>query len=236
MHIIPTWGSCEKADSDTPGPASLTSSQGMLRLLVSLGIMWKETWAPSSQEKTQRHTAGEHQSRKLNPGGSGSLGNEGCELKWNFSEHAHHLGTYQKRKFLGSNSDLLNQISLDGSGEGEDQAVGVSCNLQSPHPTLGDSAALSPLRSTELDHCTSDSTVHMNPWFSLVTQSCLTLCNPMDYSMPGFPVHHQLPELNQTHVHWVGDAIQPSHPLSSPSPIFNLPQHQGLFQWVSSLH
>ena len=59
----------------------------------------------------------------------------------------------------------------------------------------------------------------------------------MDCSTPGFPVHHQLPELTQTHVHWVGDAIQPSHPLSSPSPpTFNLSQHQDLFQWVTSLH
>ena len=66
--------------------------------------------------------------------------------------------------------------------------------------------------------------------FSLVSQSCLTLCNPMECSTPDFPVHHQLPELAQTHVHWVGDAIQPSHPLLSPSPpIFNLSQHQGLF-------
>ena len=71
--------------------------------------------------------------------------------------------------------------------------------------------------------------------FSSVVQSCLTLCNPMDCSMPGLPVHHQLPEFTQTHVHWVGDAIQPSHPLSSPSPpAFNLSQHQGLFKWVSS--
>ena len=54
--------------------------------------------------------------------------------------------------------------------------------------------------------------------FSSVAHSCLTLCNPMDYSTPGLPVHHQLPEFTQTHVHWVGDAIQPSHPLSSPSP------------------
>ena len=67
--------------------------------------------------------------------------------------------------------------------------------------------------------------------------SCLTLYNPLDCSMPGFPVHHQLPEPTQTHVQWVSDAIQPSHPLSSPSPpAFNLSQHQGLFQWVSSLH
>ena len=63
------------------------------------------------------------------------------------------------------------------------------------------------------------------------------LCNPMDCSTPGFPVHHQLPELSQTHVHCIGDTIQPPHPLSSPSPsTFNLSQHQGLFQRVGSLH
>ena len=73
--------------------------------------------------------------------------------------------------------------------------------------------------------------------FSSVTQSCLTLCNPMDGSTPGFPVHHQLPELAQTHVHWVSDTFQPLNPLSSTSlPAFSLFQHQGLFQWVSSLH
>ena len=73
--------------------------------------------------------------------------------------------------------------------------------------------------------------------FSLVAQSCLTLCNPMDGSMPGFPVHHQLLEFTQTHVQWVGDAIQPSHPLLFPSPpAFSLSEHQGLFKQVSSLH
>ena len=73
--------------------------------------------------------------------------------------------------------------------------------------------------------------------FSSVAQSCLTLCDPMNCSMPGLPVHHQLPEFTQTHVHWVSDAIQPSHPLLSPSPpVFNLSQHQGLFQWISSSH
>ena len=66
---------------------------------------------------------------------------------------------------------------------------------------------------------------------------CPTLCSPMEGSTPGFPVHHQLLELAQTHVQWVGDALQPSHPLLSPSfPAFNLSQHQGIFQWVSSLH
>ena len=73
--------------------------------------------------------------------------------------------------------------------------------------------------------------------FSSVPRLCLTLYDPMDCSMPGFAVHYQLPELTQTHVHRVGDAIQPSHPLSSPSPpAFNLSQHQGLFQRVSSSH
>ena len=73
--------------------------------------------------------------------------------------------------------------------------------------------------------------------FSSITQSCLTLCNPMNCSTPGLPVHHQLPEFTQTHVHWVGDAIQPSHPLSSPSPPAPNPsQHQSLFQWVNSSH
>ena len=82
------------------------------------------------------------------------------------------------------------------------------------------------------------------PWrkvkFSSVQFShsvCPALCNPMNCSSPGLPVHHQLPEPTQTHVHWVGDAIQPSHPLWSPSPpALNLSQHQGLFKWVSSSH
>ena len=81
------------------------------------------------------------------------------------------------------------------------------------------------------------------PWvslclkFSSVTQSCLTVCDSIDCSTPGFPVHDQLLEFTQTHVHWVCNAIQPSHPLLSPSPsAFKLSQHQGLFKWVSYLH
>ena len=73
--------------------------------------------------------------------------------------------------------------------------------------------------------------------FSSVAQLCLTLCNPVDCTMLGFPVHHQFPEPAQTHVHQVSDAIQPLHLLlSSSPPAINLSQHQGLFQWVSSLH
>ena len=70
--------------------------------------------------------------------------------------------------------------------------------------------------------------------FSSAAQSCPTLCDSMNCSMPGLPLHHQLLDFTQTHVHRVSDAIQPSHPLLSPSPVFSLFQHQGLFQWVSS--
>ena len=73
--------------------------------------------------------------------------------------------------------------------------------------------------------------------FSSVAQLCLTLCDPMDCSVPGFPAYYQLPKLAQTHVHQGSDAVQPSHPLSSPSPpAFNLSQHQSLFQGVGSSH
>ena len=79
--------------------------------------------------------------------------------------------------------------------------------------------------------------VDVSGQFNSVAQSCPTLCDPMNCSTPGLPVHHQLPESTQTHVHWVGDTIQPSHALSSPSPpALNLSQHQGLLKWVNSLH
>ena len=78
-----------------------------------------------------------------------------------------------------------------------------------------------------------DSSGHMS-CFCSVTKLCQTLCNPMGHSMPGFPVLHHLLKFAQTHVHRVSDAIQPSHPLSPPSPpALNLPQHQDLFQWNS---
>ena len=81
--------------------------------------------------------------------------------------------------------------------------------------------------------------IHLKTYFqfSSVSQSCPTLWDPMNCSMPGLPVHHHLPEFTQTHDHWVGDAIQPSYPLSSPSPPAPNPsQHQSLFQWVNSSH
>ena len=104
-----------------------------------------------------------------------------------------------------------------------------------------------PVAKTQQSQCRGP---WFNPWpenqilyataktqFSSVTQSCPTLCDPMNCSALGLPVNHQLSEFTQTHVHWVGDTIQPSHPLSSPSPpTFNFSQHQGLFKWVSSSH
>ena len=94
------------------------------------------------------------------------------------------------------------------------------------------SSALPPLQAP-----TSRYTLFGSFQFSSVAQSCPTLCDPMDCSTPGLPVHHQLPEVTQSHVHRVSDTIQPSHPLSSPSPpALNLSQHQGLFQLVNSSH
>ena len=104
------------------------------------------------------------------------------------------------------------------------QFVGISVyNMQSLYLSAFEKKKLS-LRLTT--NCTQ---------FSSVTQSCPTLCDPMNCSTPGLPVHYQLPEFTQTHVHWVGDAIQPSHLLSFPSPPAPNPsQHQSLFQWVNS--
>ena len=111
-------------------------------------------------------------------------------------------------------------------------------NIQDWFP-LGSTGWIS-LQSKGLWRVFSNTTVQkhqINYQFSSVAQMCPTLCNSMDCSMPGFPVHHQLPELAQTHVYRVGDAIQPSLPLLSPSPAFYLSQHQGFFsQWVSSSH
>ena len=87
------------------------------------------------------------------------------------------------------------------------------------------------------DPCKCPPKKQISVQFSSVAQLCPTLCEPMNRSMPGLPVHHQLPEFTQTHVHGVSDAIQPSHPLSSPSPPAPNPsQHQSLFKWVNSSH
>ena len=91
------------------------------------------------------------------------------------------------------------------------------------------------IRSSGSPRRREESGIPKERWVNSVAQRCSNLCNPMDCRLSGLPDYHQLPKFTQTHVHWVGDAIQPSHPLSSPSPpTLNLSQHQGLFKWVSS--
>ena len=127
--------------------------------------------------------------------------------------------------------DAFNQLRLQWVGEGK--AVSSELRVVSGHKDF-----FLHIPGTCLWKSVKILVMYIN-WFqfSSVTHSCLTLCDPMDCSMPGLPVHHQLPEFTQSHVHWVSDAIQPSLPLSSPSPpAFNLSQHQSLFQWVSSSH
>ena len=114
-----------------------------------------------------------------------------------------------------------------------------SCKTETLSPLNNNSAFPSPraLATTILVSVSDLISLITSVQFSSVAQSCLNLCDPVDCSTPGFHGHHQLPDLTQTHVHRVGDAIQPFHPLSSPSlPTFNLSQHQGLFQSVSSSH
>ena len=120
---------------------------------------------------------------------------------------------------------------------GQNTGVGSLSLLQGTSPTQGSNSGLTHCRWILYQWAPWESQNCSSVQFSLVTQLCPTLCNPMNCSTPGLPVHHQLPELTQTHAHCVADAIQPSHPLSSPSPpALNLSQHQGLFQWVNSLH
>ena len=86
------------------------------------------------------------------------------------------------------------------------------------------------LYNYELNNCITHKLLTFHYQFSSVTQSWPSLCDPMDCSMPGLPVHHQLPKFTQIHVHWVGDAVQPSHPLSSPSPALQSFPASGSFQ------
>ena len=140
--------------------------------------------------------------------------------------------TESKRLFYSSVSLLLSRIK------------GYCCHLSKLHMFTVTLKCIPSLQhwihrqSLYLCHQQSLSSVQFSSvQFSSVTQLCLTLCDPMKCSMPGLPVHHQLPEFTQTHVHRVRDAIQPSHPLSSPSPLAPNPsQHQSLFQWASSSH
>ena len=118
---------------------------------------------------------------------------------------------------------------------GQNTGLGSPSLLQGIFPTQGSNPGLPHCRRIlyKLSHKGSPRFGIRSDQIGSVAQSCRTLCNPMDHSTPGLPVHYQLPKPTQTHVHWVGDAIQPSHPLLPSYPFaFNLSQHQGLFKWV----
>ena len=116
---------------------------------------------------------------------------------------------------------------------GKNTGMGCHALLQGIFPTQRLNPGVLNSRQT-LYHLNHPMGMHSDQIRS-VAQSCLTLCDPMNHSTAGLPVHHQLPEFTQIHVHRVSDAIQPSHPLLSPSPLASNPsQHQSLFQWVNS--
>ena len=157
-------------------------------------------------------------------------------FNFNISHSSEHPGLISFRM------DWLDLLAVQGTLKSPHQhhsskASNLRCSaffiVQLPHPyrTTGKTIALT--RQTFADKVMSllFNMLSSSVQFSSVAQLCPTLCDPMNHSMPGLPVHQQLPEFTQIHIHRVGDAIQPSHPLSSPSPpAFNLSQHQGHFQ------
>ena len=141
------------------------------------------------------------------------------------------------RDFWNIRACRLVPITLAEEEENGTEARGPHVSSRALNPDLSSNFHTKVFNRMDLFICFSilNNQDWLNNQLSSVAQSCLTRCDPMNCSMPGLPVHRQLWDFTQTHVYWVGDAIQPSHPLSSPSPpTFNLSQHQGLYQWVSS--
>ena len=133
------------------------------------------------------------------------------------------------------NSKNCQQIPKARGGKEGFSPTGLRC-LPTPWFQTSTPQNCEEITFSYLRHMFGCTLLHGSNEFSSVVQSCPTLWDPMGCSMPGLPVHHQLLEFTQTHVHWVNDAIQPSHPLPSPSPpALNLSQHQGLFQRVGFL-
>ena len=159
--------------------------------------------------------------------------NEHEDLEPDFSS-CHKTG---KAKHVWNNfiQTLDNRQCINYDSLREERQCGKTCNQGVRHePSLFKAFSRAQCKEGNLK-LNKEALLSCSVQYSSVAQLCLILCNPMNCSTPGLPVHHQLPVFTQTHVLWVGDAIQPSHPLSSPSPLtFNLSQHQGLFKWVSA--
>ena len=144
-------------------------------------------------------------------------------------------GGLQSMGSLRVGHNWVTSLSLWCIGEGNGNPLQCSC-LENPRDGAAWWAAVSGVAQsrTQLKRLSSSSMVSVQ--FSSVTQSCPTFCDPMNRSMPGLPVHHQLPEFTQTRIHWVSDAIQPSHPLLSPSPPAPNPSQLRVFSNESTLH
>ena len=156
-------------------------------------------------------------------------------------------GSSQPRDFEPRSPSLpVDSLPAEPEGKPKNTGVGSLTLLQQIFPTQESNQGLLHFKwvlyqlrylGSPTIYKSLSKSIHHEIQFSSVVQSCSTLCDPMDCSKSGLPVHHQLQEFTQTHVHWVRDAIQPSHPRSSPSPpSLNLSQHQGLFKWVSFSH
>ena len=174
-----------------------------------------------------------------------SLGTGFLNSSMAFIEHASLFIPHQGRvtKFISKLGCPGRQKVLElGSGDGleEGQNSDLGCQWVVLDKTVKITVSWSYWLSDKWDWKTrtwNKKVLYLLFQFSSVAQSCPTLCDPMNHSTPGLPVHHQLPEFTQIHVHRVRDAIQPSHPLPSPSlPAPNPSQHQSLFQWVNSSH
>ena len=151
------------------------------------------------------------------------------------SVHKHLLGIYSMPGCAVA-AEPLSLLSSKECGNEKDGSRPLTVNSVGRLQQNGDIWDLKGGRKRKTTRMGLDQ-IKVSVWFSSVVQLCPTLCDPMDCSTPGLPVHLQLPESTQSHVHRVNDVIQPSHPLSSPSPLaLNLSQHQGLFKWVSSSH
>ena len=157
-------------------------------------------------------------------------------------------GSSQPRDWTQASLIAGDSLPAEPEGKPKNTGVGSLSLLQQIFPTQESNQGLlhfkwilyrlSYLGSPTIYKSLSKSIHHMIQFSSVQFShsSCPTLCDPMNHSAPGFPVHHQLPESTETHVHWVGNAIQPSHPLSSPSPLPPIPPSISLFQWVNSSH
>ena len=165
------------------------------------------------------------------------LSNQGTSLVWTMYAHRFSklVGDHRTRAYLPAFAGSL-ESTRSGRVCSPFQERGRAQNWYPPVPLSPDRVPTGPCfidRSFRIVKCNSITSDQIRS----VAQSCPTLCDPMNRSTPGLPVHHQLPEFTETHFHWVSDAIEPSHPLSSPSPLAPNPsQHQSLFQWVNSSH